>query len=192
MTVAGVQGFSFWVRWFYESRCQLLGKECALCIGKLTQWGLQLIANAVIPNDLNVERTLNQNKPNKSEFNKDRQNVSIITENDLVRDIWALSWENRLFAYAKTKTQISFAVTAKLISAFVFAIRIVQFLYYLNPKFQASSHLLWPYSPVCVGPGRKPRRPVFSERGSFYPYRKQIHQWQGHPGLRSEWHTTAS
>ena len=29
-------------------------------------------------------------------------------------------------------------------------------LYYLNPKFQASSHLLWLYSPVCVGPGRKP------------------------------------
>ena len=29
--------------------------------------------------------------------------------------------KNRLFAYAKTKTQISFAITAKLISAFVFA-----------------------------------------------------------------------
>ena len=71
------------------------------------------------------------------------------------------------FAYAKTKTQISFAVTAKLISAFVFATRIVQSLFFLNPKFQASSHLLWRYSPVCVGPGRKPRRPVFSQRGSF-------------------------
>ena len=35
--------------------------------------------------------------------------------------IWAMSWENQHFAYAKTKTQISFAVTAKLISAFVFA-----------------------------------------------------------------------
>ena len=81
--------------------------------------------------------------------------------------IWASSWENRLFAYAKTKTQISVAVTAKLISAFVFAIRIVQSLYYLNSKFQASSHLLWLYSPVCVGPGRIPRRPVFSERGSY-------------------------
>ena len=32
---------------------------------------------------------------------------------------------NRIFVYAKTKTQISFAVTPKLISAFVFAIRIV-------------------------------------------------------------------
>ena len=47
-----------------------------------------------------------------------------------------------------------------LIIAFVFAIRIVQSLFYLNPKFQASSHLLWLYRPVCVGPGRKPRRPV--------------------------------
>ena len=70
------------------------------------------------------------------------------------------------FAYAKTKTQISFAVTAKLISAFVFATQIVQSIYYLNPKFQGSSHLLWLYSPLCVGPGRKPRRPVFSQRGS--------------------------
>ena len=55
----------------------------------------------------------------------------------------------------------------QLISAFVFAIRIVQFLFYLSLKFQASSHLLWLYSLVCVGPGRKPRRPVFSERGSY-------------------------
>ena len=57
--------------------------------------------------------------------------------------------------------------TAKLISVFVFATRKVQSLYFLNPKFQASGHLLWLYSPVCNGPGRKPRRPVFSERGSF-------------------------
>ena len=58
--------------------------------------------------------------------------------------------------YAKTKTQISFTVTAKLISAFVFTTQIVQSLYFLNSKFQASSHLLRLYSPVCVGPGRKP------------------------------------
>ena len=74
--------------------------------------------------------------------------------------------ENGIIAYAKTKAQISFAVTAKLISAFVFATRIVQFLFYLNPKFQASSSFLSMYRSVCVGPGRKPRRPVFSRRGS--------------------------
>ena len=62
--------------------------------------------------------------------------------------------------------QISCAVTAQLISAFVFATRIVHSLYYLNSKFQASSHLLWLYSPVCVRPGQKLRRPVFS-RGSY-------------------------
>ena len=67
----------------------------------------------------------------------------------------------------KDADQLRGTETAKLISAFVFAIRIVQFLYYLNPKFQASSHILWLYSPVCVGPGRKPRRPVFSQRGSY-------------------------
>ena len=42
----------------------------------------------------------------------------------------------------KTKAQISFAVTAKLISTFVFATQFVKFLYFLNPKFPASSHLL--------------------------------------------------
>ena len=71
------------------------------------------------------------------------------------------------FAYAKTKTQIRFAVTAKLISAFVFATRLVQFLYYLNPKFEGSSHLLGLHSPAYVGPGRNRRRPVFSQRVSF-------------------------
>ena len=59
--------------------------------------------------------------------------------------------------------------TAKLISAFVFPTRIVQSLYFLNPKFQVSSHYLWLFSPVCVGPGWKPRRPVFSQRGSYEP-----------------------
>ena len=58
-------------------------------------------------------------------------------------------------------------LTAKLISAFVFATRIVQFFFYLNPKFQASSSFLSLYRPVFVGPGRKPRRPVFSRCGSY-------------------------
>ena len=34
-------------------------------------------------------------------------------------------------------------------------------------KIQASSHLEWLYSLVCVRPGWKPRRPVFSQQGSF-------------------------
>ena len=34
-------------------------------------------------------------------------------------------------------------------------------------ELQASSHLLWLYSPVRVRPGREPRRLVFSQRDSF-------------------------
>ena len=76
-------------------------------------------------------------------------------------DIGATSWENQQFAYAKTKVQISFAVTAKLIRGFVFATRIVQSLYFLNTKFHASSCLLLLCSPVCVVPGLKPHRWFF-------------------------------
>ena len=56
----------------------------------------------------------------------------------------------------KTKKQVSFGVTAKLICVFVFATRKVQSLFFLNPKFQASSHLMCLYSLVCVGPVKKP------------------------------------
>ena len=62
----------------------------------------------------------------------------------------------RICIYAKTETHISCAVTAQLIGAFVFATRIVLFLSYLYPKFQASSFMLSLYSLVCVGPGYNP------------------------------------
>ena len=60
--------------------------------------------------------------------------------------------------------------SAKLIGTFVFSTRIVQFLFFLNPKFQVSRHLLLLYRPICVRPGRKPRRPVFSRRGSWITF----------------------
>ena len=50
---------------------------------------------------------------------------------------------------------------AKLISAFVFDTYIKQSLYFIYTKFYASSNLVWLYSLDCVGPGRKPRIPVF-------------------------------
>ena len=39
------------------------------------------------------------------------------------------------------------------------------YIYFLSTKFQACSHLVWFYSLVCVGPCRKPRSSVFSQRG---------------------------
>ena len=71
------------------------------------------------------------------------------------------------FAYAKTKAQISCAVTAQLISAFASATQTMQYPFFLNPKVQASSHLLWLYRPVCVGPRRKSPKTGFLQRGSF-------------------------
>ena len=62
---------------------------------------------------------------------------------------------------------------------FVFATRIVQSLLFLNPKFQASSRLQWLYRQVFVGPGRKPRGPVFSQRGSFKSSYTELRPNQG-------------
>ena len=60
------------------------------------------------------------------------------------------------FCLCKKKAQISCAVIAQLISAFVFAILIVPSLFFLNLKFQAFSLLLRLYRTVCVRPGWKP------------------------------------
>ena len=83
-------------------------------------------------------------------------------EPEVAKTKLATSKENRLSAYAKTKTQISCTVTAQLISAFVFASREVQFLFFLNLKFQVASHFLQLHRRVCVRPGRKPL--IFSRR----------------------------
>ena len=73
---------------------------------------------------------------------------------------------DQLCGYREADQRLCFRYTDSSDQRFVFAIRIVQSLYYLHPKLQASSHLLWLYRLVCVGPGRKLRRPVFSQRGS--------------------------
>ena len=53
---------------------------------------------------------------------------------------------------------------------------IAQSLFFLNPKFEPSSHLLWLHSPVCVEPGRKLWRQVFSCHSSNYPSYTLYHQ----------------
>ena len=59
------------------------------------------------------------------------------------------AWVKQRSAYAKTKAKINFTVTTKLSNAFVFATWIVQFLYFLNPKFPASNHLLSVQPGLC-------------------------------------------
>ena len=73
--------------------------------------------------------------------------------------------ESSILDIGKLKFDLSKLVTAKLISAFAFATRIVQFFFFLNPKLQASSHPLWLHRQLCVAPCRKPRSPVISCRG---------------------------
>ena len=78
--------------------------------------------------------------------------------------------------------QISFAVPAKLISALVFDRHIDSTIPVLpKSEISSSSYHPWLYSPVCVGPGRKPRRPVFSQRGSYnnqMPFNQTFKVWQ--------------
>ena len=50
--------------------------------------------------------------------------------------------------------------------AFFLAKFIEQYIYLLNPQFQASGHPLLPYSLVCVGPGQKP--PVMFSRDTAH------------------------
>ena len=63
-------------------------------------------------------------------------NTKFQTSSHLLFSVFSRRGRNRFFAYAKTKTQISFAVTAKLISAFVFESKIVQSLYLLIRNFK--------------------------------------------------------
>ena len=72
-----------------------------------------------------------------------------------------------IFWPMQKQTQIGCAVTAQLISAFVFAARIVLFFIHLYSKLQASSHLLILYRLVCVRPGWKPLRLVLLHCGSY-------------------------
>ena len=55
-------------------------------------------------------------------------------------------------------------------SALLFSIQILQSLCFLNPIFQASSHLLWLYSQISAGPGLKPRRQVFLRHGLYFTF----------------------
>ena len=75
--------------------------------------------------------------------------------NDEIRTAYTVTSVSKLTALFEPRHEKT-GVTAKLISAFVFATRIVLSLFFLNPKFQASSSFLCLYRSLCVGPVRKP------------------------------------
>ena len=70
---------------------------------------------------------------------------------------WAVSWKKKKNGSLPLQKQSLRPAD----QCFVFATRIVQSLFFLNPKFQASSFHLWHYMPVCVRLGWKSRRPFF-------------------------------
>ena len=80
--------------------------------------------------------------------------------------ICAASWENLFMPYANNKSTDQPAHPCSVISALVVRCLAIISLIFIYLKFQASSYLLWLRRPVCVLPGRKPRRQVFSWRGS--------------------------
>ena len=69
---------------------------------------------------------------------------------------WSHIMRKPTFYICENKGADQLRSTAKLISAFVFATWILQFFYFLNPNFPASSHCLSLYSSVFVGPVQKP------------------------------------
>ena len=68
--------------------------------------------------------------------------------------------QNLLFAYAKKGTdQLHSNCAAD--QCLIFCYKVSAIPIFLNPKFQASSHLLCLYSPVSTDPCRKPQGHVF-------------------------------
>ena len=96
----------------------------------------------------------------------------------IVRIHCAASWENRIFAYVKTKAQISFAVTAKLISALVFTTRIVQFLYFQNFKLLAFSETA--QAVLCRTWSETPNTGFLAPRLHLFTDRDSCRTWSKH------------
>ena len=66
------------------------------------------------------------------------------------RNSVSLVMRKPFFCICENKDADQLHSNAQLISALVFATRIEESLFFLDPKFQASIYLLWLHSPVCV------------------------------------------
>ena len=104
----------------------------------------------VCVNEISVLLTTPPRRPPKADFNGQIGQTIYMHMSHLVRKPTTCICENQ------DADQLWGDCEADLISAFVFATQIVQFLLYLTPKFQASSSFLCLYKSVCVRPVRKP------------------------------------
>ena len=68
----------------------------------------------------------------------------------------------------------------------MFSTFLVQSLYCLYQKFQASSHLPWLHSPVCARPGWKPRGQVFHDAAQFHLTENSAHNMTAEERLSGE------
>ena len=59
-------------------------------------------------------------------------------------------------------------------------------IYFLNPKFPASSHLLWLYSLVCVGPSWKPEGRFSSDMAHIMFFFSAVERVLCHPPIFPE------
>ena len=110
-----------------------------------------------------ADSALNQKIENRYNSNKGglRQKVSIYFS--VVGAILNESrHEKTYFLHTRNKGQIS----AFVFTTYVFTTKIEKSLYFCNPKFQTSTHLLRLYSPICIIPGWKAQRQVFSRCGT--------------------------
>ena len=92
-----------------------------------------------------------------------------LTPHELSMGSLSLAMSNPTFSISENKGADQLCRTGQLICTFVYAIKIVQSRYFLNPKFKTSIHILWPYISVCVEPGWKPPQDRLSheEHGFF-------------------------
>ena len=80
-----------------------------------------------------------------------------------ISQVWCNFWymsivvRKQAFCMCKIKDPDQFCGSWQADQHLYFRSRILKSLYFLNPKFQASTSLLWLYSPVCVGHVKNPK-----------------------------------
>ena len=150
--------------WSITGLIRLLLEDCLIwvCIvcPNMSDRKFRLFTVAVQIAGFNARYILSKHPSYLRFYNKLQQKWKSNSDLCLLMELSCWLLENHMSRVMRKPT-FCIVVTGKLISAFVFATCVVQYLYFLKPRFLTSNHLLWLCSPVCFGPGRRPWRPVF-------------------------------